>query len=143
DCPQNTRRPSRRSRELLSFSTSPIRTPAISDSALTHKTSAVLAPFLFASSSAQLASSKSTAAIFIFPASGARAADRYTVDSNRWQTDAHRHRLPVLAAGPDSHIEREVVAHHRDAGQHVGTIADKRRAFHRAGHFPVFDQVSL
>src|SRR5208282_3177076 len=63
DCPQNTRRPSRRSRELLSFSTSPSRTPAERDSAVTHRTSAALAPLRLASSSAQLASSISTVAI--------------------------------------------------------------------------------
>src|ERR1700687_937490 len=143
DCPQNTLRPSRRSRELLSFSPPPSRTPAISDSALTHKTSAALAPFRFASSSAQLASSKSTAAIFNFPLLGARAADRYPVDSNRWQPDAHWHRLAILAAGPDTRVEREVISHHRDARQHVGAVADKRRALHRPSHFAVFDQVSL
>src|SRR5208282_540161 len=145
DCSQKTRSPSRRSRELLSFSTSPRRTPAVGDSAVTHRTSAALAPLRRASSSAQPASSISTVAIRLFPSSlsGARAADRYAVDSNRRQTHAHRHRLAVLAAGPDAGVEREVVADHRDASQYVGAIADKRGAFDGARHPAVLDQVGL
>src|SRR5580704_3727911 len=147
DCPQKTRRPSRRSRELLSFSTSPRRTPASSDSAETHKTSAALAPLRFASSSAQLASSISSVAIRFFPLlfllSCAGAADRYAVDSNRRKPHSHRHRLAVLAAGADARVECQVVANHRDASQYVGPIADERCAFHRALHLAVRDQVSL
>lgn len=56
---------------------------------------------------------------------------------------AHRHALPVLAAGADAGVEFEVVAHHADAGQDVRAVADQGGALDRAGDPAVLDQVRL
>jgi hypothetical protein len=74
---------------------------------------------------------------------GARAADRQSVDPDGGQSHPDRDRSSVLAAGSDSGIELQIVAHHRDAREHVGAVADKGRALDRPGHLAVFDQVGL
>src|SRR3981081_429764 len=58
------------------------------------------------------------------PPSG-RAADRESFDPERRLADADGHALAVLATGPNTVVELQVVADHRDARQHVRTVADK------------------
>src|ERR1700691_330219 len=87
-----------------------------------------------------------TSAIFLrlrLLALAPRAADRDCVDPNRRQSHAHRHRLAVLAAYANARVEFEVVTHHRDTSEHVGAVADERRALDRTSHLAVLDQVGL
>src|SRR5262249_36569208 len=56
---------------------------------------------------------------------------------------AHRHALPVFPAGADTLIELQIVANHRDAGEHVWPVADQGSATHRRGHLSILDQIGL
>src|SRR3982074_1612468 len=54
-----------------------------------------------------------------------RAADRESFDPERRLADADGHALAVLATGSNTVVELQVVADHRDARQHVRTVADQ------------------
>ena len=69
------------------------------------------------------------------------AADGQAIDFDGRNAHADRHGLSVFAAGADAFVEFQIVADHRDARQHVGTVADQRCAFDRRGNLAVFDQV--
>ena len=64
------------------------------------------------------------------------SADGQAIHFDRRDADADRHRLSVFAAGADAFVELQIVAHHRDARQHVGAVADQRRALDRRGDLP-------
>jgi hypothetical protein len=73
----------------------------------------------------------------------AGAADR---ERRRCAASAGRRRparLAFLAAGADAAVELQVVADHADARQHVGAVADQRRALDRRADLAVLDQVGL
>jgi len=53
------------------------------------------------------------------------------------------HALPILAAGSNTVVELQVVADHRDARQHVRTIADQGRALEGRAHATVLDGIRL
>src|SRR5260370_37117014 len=72
-----------------------------------------------------------------------RAADRESLDPERRLADADGHALAILAAGSNTVVELQVVADHRDAGQHVGTIADQGRALEGLAHAAVLDGIRL
>src|SRR5580658_5983104 len=73
----------------------------------------------------------------------ARAADRQCVDTQRRLAHAHRDALPFLAAGADTLIELQVIAHHGDTREHIRAIADERRALEGGANAAVLDGVSL
>ena len=50
--------------------------------------------------------------------------------------DADGHGLSVFPAGAYAFVELQIVADHRNAGQHIGAIADQRGAFDRRGDLP-------
>src|SRR5688500_4958254 len=75
--------------------------------------------------------------------SAGSAANREPLDLECRLADADRHALAFLAAGADTRIEREVVADHGDARQHVGAVADQGGALHRMRDLAVLDQVGL
>src|SRR5690606_33473515 len=68
---------------------------------------------------------------------------RDPVDLQRWLPHAYRYRLPVLAAGADTAVQRQVVTDHGHLVHHLGTVPDQGRAFHRRGDFAILDQVGL
>src|SRR5258707_3641957 len=72
-----------------------------------------------------------------------RAADRECIDPERRLTDADRHALSILAAGSNTVVELQVVADHRDAHQHVRTVADQGRALEGRAHAAVLDRIRL
>src|SRR6267143_4237852 len=72
-----------------------------------------------------------------------RAADRESFDPERRLDDADRHALPILAAGSNTVVEFQVVADHRDARQHIGTIADQGGALEGCAHAAVLDGIRL
>src|SRR6202045_3870147 len=73
----------------------------------------------------------------------AGAADRESFDPERRLTDADGNALPILAAGSNTVVELQVVADHRDARQHVRTIADEGRALEGCAHATVLDGIRL
>src|SRR5262249_8327499 len=77
------------------------------------------------------------------PRSGSGSADGDSVDSNRRQTYPDRHRLAVLAARADTCVERQVVGYHRNSCEHIGAVANQRRALHGPGDFSILYQVGL
>src|SRR3954469_5791030 len=72
-----------------------------------------------------------------------RTADRQAIHLDRWHSHTYWYGLSILAASSDALIEREVVADHRHAGQHVGAISDQGCVLHRSGNLAVFNQVGL
>src|SRR5581483_10277082 len=71
------------------------------------------------------------------------ATDRQALDLQGRLTYAHRNALPVLAARAHPVIQLQVVAHHRDSGQHVGPVADQGGAFQGGADAAVLDGVGL
>src|SRR5208337_1630299 len=70
-----------------------------------------------------------------------RATDGKAIDFDGRNADAHRHGLPVLTASADAFVELQIVAHHGDPRQDIGTVADQRSAFDRRRDVPVFNHV--
>ena len=60
-------------------------------------------------------------------------------NSQSWQTVRYGSTLAVFAASADAGIEREVVGDHRNPREHVGSVANKRCAFHWPRHLALFD----
>src|SRR3954467_10383374 len=58
-------------------------------------------------------------------------------------SDADGDALPVLAAGANAFVEREIVADHRDAREHVGAVADEGGVLERRSDHAILDHVSL
>src|SRR5688500_4650239 len=73
----------------------------------------------------------------------AGAADREIVYAQGRLTDAHRHALPFLAAGPDAFVELEIVAHHAHACEHIWPVTNERGALQRRAELAVLDRVRL
>src|SRR5579859_6542807 len=69
------------------------------------------------------------------------AAHGECIDAQRRLADAHGNALPVLAAGADAVVELKIVPHHRDARQHVRTVADQRGALERRADAAILDRV--
>src|SRR3974390_3435991 len=65
------------------------------------------------------------------------------IDSQSRLTYAHRNILPLLAAGTHAFIEFQIVAHHRNAGEHVRTVADQRGAPHGRCDLAILDQIGF
>src|ERR1035438_1871545 len=76
-------------------------------------------------------------------ASSAGPADGQPVHLQRWNSYSDRHRLSILATGPDALVELQIAAHHRNLGQHIRAVANERRVFQRRGDDAVLDQVSF
>src|ERR1039457_7014095 len=74
-----------------------------------------------------------------FPLSG--SPDGQAVDLNGRNTDADWNGLSIFAAGAHPFIEFQIVAHHRNPGQHIGSVADQGCAFDRSGDLSVFDEI--
>src|SRR4030081_1588752 len=74
------------------------------------------------------------------PPSG-RAADRESFDPERRLADADGHALAVLATGPNTVVELQVIADHRDARQHVRTVADQGGALEGRADAAVLDGI--
>ena len=55
------------------------------------------------------------------PPGSSCASHRHLVELDRWDTDAHRHALPFLAAHADAGIEGQSAAHHPDDGEEAGS----------------------
>src|ERR1700730_5128971 len=72
-----------------------------------------------------------------------RAADRESFDPERRLADADGHALPVLATGSNTVVELQVVANHRDARQHVRTVADQGGALEGRADAAVLDGIRL
>src|SRR5215472_18060433 len=75
-------------------------------------------------------------------ASGSAAYGK-ALDLQRRLAYADRHALAFLAAGADAVVELQIVPHHRDPRQHIGPVADERRALQRRRDTSVLDEVSL
>src|SRR5262245_63473094 len=75
------------------------------------------------------------------PARSTGATHREPVDAHRRLTHAHGHALPFLAAGADAIVELQVVAHHADAREHVGAVADQRGALDGRAQLAVLDEI--
>src|SRR4051812_38106559 len=58
-------------------------------------------------------------------------------------SDADGDALPILAAGANAFIEREVVADHGDTREHVGAVADEGGVLERRSDYAILDHVSL
>ena len=56
------------------------------------------------------------------------AADCQAVNAQGGLTDADRHTLTFFAAGADTGVQFQIVADHGHAHQHIGAVADQRRA---------------
>src|ERR1039458_2816091 len=61
----------------------------------------------------------------------------------RGNTHADWHRLSILATGPDTLVELQIAADHRDPGQHVWPVSDERRVLQRRSNDAVLDQVGF
>ncbi len=72
-----------------------------------------------------------------------RPTHRHPVQLDGRNSHAHRHALPILAAGPDPLVQLQVVAHHRHVLQRLRPVADQRGVAHRRGDLAVLDQVRL
>src|SRR6202140_5779274 len=72
-----------------------------------------------------------------------RAADRESFDPERRLADADGDAVSTLAAGSNTVVELQIVADHRDARQHVRTIADQGRALEGRAHAAVLDGIRL
>src|SRR5690606_30813111 len=70
-------------------------------------------------------------------------AYRHTIDAQCRLADTDRHALPFLAADADAAVEAHVVTDHRHAVQHVGAVADQRRALDRIAELAVLDHVGF
>src|SRR5919109_3672027 len=138
--PNITRKWMRRSCALFSDSMSRSRTWVVDESVSTMRRSASVAPRPRTLDSKSRANSRSMP---MSSSSALRAAHRHAIDADRRQPHTDGHRLPILAAGAHPLVELQIIPDHRDAGQHVGTIADQRGAFHRARDLASFDQVGL
>src|SRR5712671_6877928 len=79
------------------------------------------------------------------PAAGSAAgsAHRDAVHPQRGLADADRDALAVLAAGADSGIERQVIAHHGDAVKIGRAVADQHGALDPRADLAVLDFVGL
>ena len=66
------------------------------------------------------------------PVRSARAAHGEGINLERRLPDADGHALALFAAHAHALVELEVVSDHADAREHIGTVADQRRAFDRA-----------
>ena len=131
------RKPSRRSRELLSFSTSPSRTPAAERLARSpSSTSAAVAPCFFATPRAHSARFRSNIGhVLLFSppnCSCRRRLCRHAQGRNPTPTGTLWPSLPQMPTPGRASF----VAHLRDAGQHLGAVADQRRALHRVVTLP-------
>ena len=71
------------------------------------------------------------------------SADGQAVNFQRGNADSDGHGLSVFAAGADAFIEFQVVAHHGDASEDVGAVADQRGALDGGGDEAVLDQIGL
>src|ERR1019366_2872412 len=59
----------------------------------------------------------------------------------RGNTHADWHRLSILATGPDTLVELQIAADHRDSGQHIWSIPNERRVLQRRSNDAVLDQI--
>src|SRR5580765_18453 len=116
DLPTNTRRAMCCSRACLTVSTWPRRTWAENDWSSTTNASAAVAPF-------RVACFRRSARRSCMPRSDLGPADGHPVDPDGRQPHAHRHRLPVLAAGPHALVELQIVTDPAHPGERLGPVA--------------------
>src|SRR5579863_9058506 len=69
------------------------------------------------------------------------ATNGQAIDFDGRDTDAYGHSLAIFAAGPDTLVQLQVISNHRNPRQHVGAVANQRRAFDGGGDLAIFDQV--
>ena len=72
-----------------------------------------------------------------------RAADGEAIDLDGRDADAHGHGLSVFPAGAYAFVEFQIVAHHGNASQNIGAVANQSCAFDRGGDPAIFDHVGL
>src|SRR5271165_946318 len=72
-----------------------------------------------------------------------RAADCHAVELYRRHAYANRHALPFFAAGAHAFVELEIVAHHRDVLERLGSVANQRGVAHWSGDLAVFNEVGF
>src|ERR1700678_3436156 len=80
---------------------------------------------------------KSAGILFRSPAHG------HAVDLNSRDAHSYRNGLSIFAASADAFVEFQIVAHHRDASQHVRAVADQSCSFDGRGDVAVFDHVGF
>src|SRR5664280_819791 len=61
----------------------------------------------------------------------ASPTDSEPVYLQRGNAHTNWHRLSILAAGPDTLVELQIAADHRDSGQHIWPVSDERRVLQR------------
>src|ERR1700687_1107759 len=138
-------------RACFSFSTVPKRTPTSSESPSATTTSAAVAPFRFAAANRSSAISSSGCALMPHSVQmrtcgaspGVRAADRQAIDAHCRQADTNGHRLTILAARADAFVEVQIVTHHTDALEHIGTVADQCGTLDWPRDLARFDEIRL
>src|ERR1022692_2422420 len=72
-----------------------------------------------------------------------RAPHGHAIDLNRRNPHAHRHALAFLAAYADAFVQAQVVPHHADVFQGLGSVPDQRGVAHGTGELTIFDEVTL
>ncbi len=80
---------------------------------------------------------------YCFPCSFPGSSNSDCVEPDGRQADTDRDALPILAAGPDSTIEFEVVSDPTHPGQYVRAIADQRGSLDRGAQLAIFDLVGF
>src|SRR6266481_4905164 len=73
----------------------------------------------------------------------AGAAHRQRIDAQSGLADSDGHRLAFLPARPYTAVQLQVVAHHADPLQDIGTVADQGGAFDGRAELAVLDHVSF
>src|SRR5208283_891454 len=76
-----------------------------------------------------------------FPLGG--AADGQAVDLDGWDAYADGNGLSIFAAGADAFIEFQIIADHRNPGQDIGPVADKRCPLDGRSDLSVFDEIGF
>src|SRR5690606_35983902 len=138
-----TRRPSEREPASSTSSGSPRRTFTERCEPRRAVASATSAPAFFARSTTRADAASSSSIPSIRSPTDLCAADGHRGDLHGRTADAHRHALPILAAGPDPVGGLEVVAEHDDLAHHVGAVADEVHALERRRDLAVLDEVAL
>src|SRR5262245_41578299 len=71
------------------------------------------------------------------------AADSQSGDVESRLADADRNALSALAARADAFVQLEIVAHHGDARERAGAVADQGRALDRIFDRSVLDKIGF
>src|SRR6267154_4882514 len=151
--PMNARSPIARDPDSFSVSTSPIRTTVENSEPSRTTASAAVAPDFIARETTLVArprrsvSTSLTVCVWvaiILPGFSSRGtAHGHTVELQRGNANADRHRLSIFAAGAHAFIQLKIVAYHGNFRQSVRAIPNQRAVLERRGYVSVLNHVGL